>query len=111
MPSKVRRCPGHCQLVISSEFLQAVLTCSHDLSHHFLRFARTPDSLFLTFQRFCFLGPELTLFWVPRVPTSPKHCDKVELCPGSCATLGRFLALCGQGDQLSAAAVSSLLER
>lgn len=82
MPSKVRRYPGHLQFVISSEFLQALLTYSHVLSYHFLRFARNPDSLFPTFQRFCLLDPGLTLILVSRMPTSPKHCGKAELGTG-----------------------------
>ena len=74
--------PDCLQFVISSELLQAVLTCSGVLSCHFLRFARNPDTLFATFQRFYFLDRGLTLLLVSRVPTSPKHCGKVELCSG-----------------------------
>lgn len=47
--SKGRRYPGHLQFVIFSEFLQALLPCSI-LS--FLRFARNPDSLYLTSKGF-----------------------------------------------------------
>lgn len=112
-PSKVKRYPGHLQF-ISSEFLQALLTCSHVLSSHYLRFARNPDNLLPTFQRLCFLGPGLTLFLVSRMPTNSKHCGKVELCTGPGARqlcdLGQ-ITFSRQGGQTLSCSVLSLLER